>query len=118
MTGNYQGEQQTVSTKILVAKASVVRLDDGTISDWDKVTYPDFMLYGNDGVSYGKFDYDANYIYFMFILEEQEMFDINAAIWNLRLDADDNSQTGYSTKSLGCEWYYEGNFRGVEVRHI
>ena len=114
MSGNYNGEPQTVSTKILVAKASVVKLDDGTISDWDAVTYPDFMLYGNDGVSYGKFDYDANYIYFMFVLEEQDMFDINAAIWNLRLDADDNSQTGYSTKSLGCEWYYEGNCCGDE----
>ena len=114
MSGTYNGEEQTVSTKILVAKASAVKLDDGTISDWDAVTYPDFMLYGNDGVSYGKFDYDANYIYFMFVLEEQEMFDINAAIWNLRLDADDNSQTGYSTKSLGCEWYYEGNCCGDE----
>ncbi|MBQ5438666.1 MAG: hypothetical protein IIU34_03390, partial [Bacteroidales bacterium] len=68
----------------------------------------------NDGVSYGKFDYDANYIYFMFVLEEQDMFDINQAIWNLRLDSDDNSQTGYSTKSLGCEWYYEGNCCGDE----
>lgn len=114
MTGNYKGEQQTISTKILVAKASVVKLDDGTIDDWVDVTYPDFMLYGNDGSSVGKFDYDANYIYFMFILEEQDMFDIDVAIWNLRLDADDNSQTGYSTKSLGCEWYYEGNCCGVE----
>ena len=114
MTGNYNGEKQTVSTKILVAKASVVKLDDGTIDDWVDVTYPDFMLYGNDGSSYGKFDYDANYIYFLFILEEQDMFDINSAIWNLRLDADDNSQTGYSTKSLGCEWYYEGNCCGDE----
>ena len=114
MTGTHDGEQQTVSTKILVAKASVVKLDDNTLDDWEGVTYPDFMLYGNDGVSYGKFDYDANYVYFMFVLEEQDMFDINSAIWNLRLDSDDNSQTGYSTKSLGCEWYLEGNCCGDE----
>ena len=112
MSGTYNGEQQTVSTKILVAKASVVKLDDGTISDWDAVTYPDFMLYGNDGMSYGKFDYDGKNIYFMFYLYEQDMFNMDEAIWNLRLDSDDNSQTGYSTKSLGCEWYYEGNCCG------
>ena len=114
MSGLYKSEQQTVSTKILVAKASPVKLDDGTLDDWDAVTYPDFMLYGNDGESYGKFDYDANYLYFMFVLTEQEMFNIDEAIWNLRLDSDDNSQTGYSSKSLGCEWYYEGNCCGSE----
>ena len=114
MSGLYKGEQQTVSTKILVAKPSGVRLDDDTLNDWDFVTYPDFMLYGDDGESYGKFDYDANYLYFMFVLKEQDMFNIDEAIWNLRLDADDNSQTGYSTKSLGCEWYYEGNCCGEE----
>ena len=91
-----------------------IRLDDDTLNDWDFVTYPDFMLYGDDGESYGKFDYDANYLYFMFVLKEQDMFNIDEAIWNLRLDADDNSQTGYSTKSLGCEWYYEGNCCGEE----
>ena len=112
MSGLYKSEQQTVSTKILVAKASPVKLDDGTLDDWDAVTYPDFMLYGDDDESYGKFDYDANYLYFMFVLPEQDLFNLDKAIWNLRLDSDDNSQTGYSSKSLGCEWYYEGNCCG------
>lgn len=90
-------------------KESVVRLDDGTIDDWEGVTYPDFMLYGSTGTDYGKFDYDANYIYFMFVLTEQDIFTLDKYIWNLRLDIDDNKDTGFFTKSLGCEWYYEGN---------
>ena len=63
MTGTYNGEEQTVSTKLLVAKASVVKLDDNSVADWEKVTYPDFYFPG---------------------------------------------QKGYSTKSMGVEWYYEG----------
>lgn len=86
-----------------------VQLDDDTIDDWESVTNPDFILYGSTGKDYGKFAYDANYIYFMFVLSEQDQFSPNEHIWNLRLDADNNAETGMSTKGLGCEWYYEGN---------
>lgn len=108
MTGTYNGQEQTVSTKLLVAKPSVVKLDDNTVSDWDKVNYPDFYFYGNNGLGYVKFDYDANYLYFLYVLKEGPGYGFDQAILNIRLDADDNAATGYSTKGLGVEWYYEG----------
>ncbi|MBR5385121.1 MAG: hypothetical protein IK143_04550 [Bacteroidales bacterium] len=111
MTGNYNGSEQTVAGKILVAKPSPVRLDDDSFDDWDAVTYPDFQLVGDDGISYGKFDYNADYIFF-FVAMNTTIPGCTAegAIMNIRMDSDDLTGTGMSTKGLGCDWYLEGSF--------
>ena len=108
MTGTYNGQEQSISTKLLVAKASVIKLDDNSVADWEGVTYPDFIFTGQKGRGYAKFDYDAKYLYFLYVLEEGPGYGFDEAILNFRLDVDDNPATGYSTKSMGVEWYYEG----------
>ena len=108
MHGTYQGQEQSVSTKLLVAKPSVIKLDDNSVADWDQVTYPDFIFTGQKGRGYAKFDYDAKYVYFLYVLEEGPGYGFDEAILNFRLDVDDNPATGYSTKGMGVEFYYEG----------
>ena len=108
MTGTYNGQEQSVSTKLLVAKPSVIKLDDNSVADWEGVNYPDFYFVGENGRGYAKFDYDAKYLYFLYVLQEGEGYGYDEAILNFRLDADDNPATGYSTASMGVEWYYEG----------
>lgn len=108
MTGTYNGIEQSVSTKLLVAKPSVIKLDDNSVADWDGVNYPDFYFTGENGLGYAKFDYDAKYLYFLYVLEEGPGYGFDEAILNFRLDADDNLATGWSTSGMGAEWYYEG----------
>lgn len=122
MSGEYNGEPQTFSGKILVSKPSPVNLHDDSFDDWDLVTYEDFQLTcaidednypGYENRSYAKFDYDANYIYFFFALNaDLPKAGPGEAIINIRLDADDLTGTGMSTKSLGCDWYLEGAIWG------
>ena len=95
----------------MVAKPSVVKLDDDSFEDWDQVTYEDFQLVGDDGKSFGKFDYNADYVFFYVALDTTiPGCTADGAIMNMRLDADDLTGTGMSTKGLGCDWYLEGNF--------
>lgn len=111
MSGVFRGEKQSVSRNIYVSKTSPICLTDQSFADWDDVSYADFQLYGTDGFSYAKIDYDGNNIYFFVAMNTTaELMGRDEAIMNLRIDADDDSSTGYSTKSLGCEWYLEGNF--------
>lgn len=126
MTGTYAGQEQTFAGKILVAKPSNVKLHDDSFDDWDSVTDEDFQftaalntdLYPEDQYTnrcYGKFDYDANYIYFFFALNaDLPKAGPGQAILNLRLDADDLTGTGMSNKKLGCDWYLEGAIWGNE----
>lgn len=111
MTGVYEGQEQVVAGKILVAKPSAVKLDDNSFADWDAVQYPDFQLVGDDGKSWGKFDYNADYIFFYVALDTTiPGCTADGAIMNMRIDSDDLTGTGMSTKGLGCDWYLEGNF--------
>ena len=111
MSGVYEGEEQVVSGKILVAKPSVVKLDDDSFEDWDQVNYEDFKFVGDDGKSWGKFDYNADYVFFFVAMSTTNYnTPVDGAIMNLRLDTDDLTGTGMSTKGLGCDWYLEGNF--------
>ena len=111
MSGVYEGQEQVVAGKILVAKPSPVKLDDDSFADWDAVQYPDFQLAGDDDKSWGKFDYNADYIFFYVALDTTiPGCTADGAIMNMRIDADDLTGTGMSTKGLGCDWYLEGNF--------
>ncbi len=98
-----------------ISKLSSVKLDDNSFEDWNAVVYPDFQLTGADGISYGKFDYDDNFVYFFVAMSTAiEGCTASGAIMNLRIDADDLVDTGMSTKDLGCDWYLEGNFWNEE----
>ena len=111
MSGVYNGEEQVVAGKIMVAKPSCVKLDDDSFDDWDGVQYPDFQLVGDDGKSWAKFDYNADYVFFYVALDTTiPGCTADGAIMNLRIDSDDLTGTGMSTKGLGCDWYLEGNF--------
>ncbi len=111
MSGKYNGQEQVVAGKILVAKPSPVKLDDDSFADWDAVTYPDFMMEGSDGISYAKFDYNADYVFFYVAMSTAiPGCTADGAIMNMRIDCDDLTGTGMSTKGLGCDWYLEGNF--------
>ncbi len=103
MTGTYNGRQQTVSTKILVAKASVVRMDDNTLDDWDGVLYEDFIFTGGsyEGLESpilleSKFDYDAVNVYFYIQFDTNVRDDIDADQhrFDLFLDTDASTSTG------------------------
>ena len=88
-----------------------ISLDDNSFQDWEAVTNPDFQLDGSDGLSYAKFDFDADYVYFFVAMSTLiDGVSLDGAIMNLRIDADDNTETGMYTKGLGCDWFYEGNF--------
>ena len=92
-----------------------ISLDDNSFQDWEAVTNPDFQLYGSDGLSYAKFDFDADYVYFFVAMSTLiDGVSLDGAIMSLRIDADDNIETGMSTKALGCDWFFEGNFWGSE----
>ena len=116
MTGTYGGREQVFSGKILVAKPSVVKLDDESFEDWDNVNYSDFMLVataaeGGANVGSGKIYYDSNYFYF-YVDVETSLPSANAEqmILTMSIDADNNAATGLANGSMGVEWLLEGNF--------
>jgi hypothetical protein len=110
MNGNYQGRDWNFHTMLRVDKASVVDLDDGSFSDWDNVTYPEFMLSGKGTVDTAKVDYDANYIYFYV---EFDSLASNAGImdhiFGVYMDADNSVSTGFAMKEMGVDYSCEGN---------
>jgi len=111
MTGTYQAKQYTFHTIMRVDKPSVIKLNDNTFADWDKVIYPDFQLEGKDHVLGGKVDYDANNVYFYIewsMTGTNGLATLEGAIMDLYLDTDNSIATGYSS-SLGAEILYEGN---------
>ena len=57
MNGTVNGKSYSMRTVLRVDKASVVNLDDGSFSDWNGVTYPDFLLSGKGAIDTAKVDY-------------------------------------------------------------
>lgn len=98
-----RGGEHTVSTKIAVAKASPVDLEDDTFDDWDGVTGEGFEVPLADSsgvVKVAKFDYDAEYIYayveFEGSVDEQYQYD-------MFFDTDNSISTG------GLTWIWPGS---------
>lgn len=115
MTGTYNGRVQTVSTKILVAKAAKITFGDSSLDDWDNVTYPDFVFTGGSYEEMdrpilleSKFDYDANNLYFYVQFDASARPDIDADRHRLDLfmDIDGNAATGVADfdDRLGIEY--------------
>lgn len=115
MTGTYNGRVQTVSTKILVAKAAKIVFGDDSLDDWDNVTYPDFVFTGGSYEEMekpilleSKFDYDAISLYFYVQFDASARADIDADRHRLDvfLDVDGNASTGVADfdDRLGIEY--------------
>lgn len=111
MNGTLNGKSYVFHTVLRVDKPSVVSLTDGTFADWDNVTYPDFILEGQEHMLDGKVDYDANNVYFFIEWETTGtggLATLESAIMDLYMDVDNSLATGYSS-SIGAELLYEGN---------
>jgi hypothetical protein len=110
MNGSLEGTSYIVHTTLRVDKPSVVRLDDGSFSDWASVTYPDFFISGKGAVDTAKVDYDANYIYiyveFDSVAENAGLID---HIFGVYMDVDNSVSTGFSMKKMGVDYGCEGN---------
>ena len=97
------------STVMLLDKTSTIKLDDGTLADWDNIT-KNVVISGPDGkgVKKGKFDYDANYIY---IYIEQASTIADGTIFSMFIDTDTTMSTGFilgAFPGVGAEKYFEG----------
>jgi PKD repeat protein len=97
------------STVMLLDKTSPIKLDDGTVADWDNIT-KNVVISGPEGmgVKKGKFDYDANYIY---IYIEQASTIADGTIFSMFLDTDTSMSTGFllgAFPGIGAEMYSEG----------
>ena len=113
MNGTVDGKSYGMHTVLRVDKASVVNLDDGSFSDWNGVTYPDFLLSGKGAIDTAKVDYDANYIY---IYVEFDSIAENAGladhIFGVYMDVDNSVATGFSMKEMGVDYGCEGSLYG------
>jgi PKD repeat protein len=103
------GTKAEASTVLLLDKTSPVKLDDGTVSDWDLITKNVVVSGPNSGgVRLGKFDYDANFIYFY--IEQESTID-DSTIVSIFIDIDTTLATGFQLGAfpgLGAEDYCEG----------
>jgi PKD repeat protein len=83
------------STVINISKASSVKLNDNTLSDWDTVAVNAVTPGPGGGIFLkAKFDYNSDYVYFYF---EMTSTVANGDIFDFYLDADNNAGTGLLT---------------------
>jgi hypothetical protein len=104
------------STVLLLDKSSPVKMDDGTVSDWDIVT-KNVVVSGPEGgaVKLGKFDYDARNIY---VYLEQESTIADQTIFSIFIDIDTLLATGFQMggfPGMGAEDYCEGQIATPDV---
>ncbi len=91
------GGKHDVSTKIAVDRKGRIKLDDGTLDDWNAVTEEQFVVplgdYSGNVVS-AKYEYDADMLYVYIEFEG----DINNEFqYDLMFDFDNDSTTGMKT---------------------
>jgi len=93
------------STVIHISKTSPVRLNDKSISDWDTLSVNVYTSSASGGnFILGKFDYDANNIYFYF---EMKATVADGNIFDFYLDVDNNATTGLLTGAFTNGGYDE-----------
>jgi len=106
------GKKYEASTVIYLDKSSPIKLDDGTLSDWDAITR-NVIISGPDGMGArkAKFDYDANYIY---IYVEQAGSVADGTILDMYIDADSSRSTGFQIGAftkMGADFLCEGQLQ-------
>jgi len=105
------GKNHTVETKVTVDRKALVSMTDNTASDWDAVTGDNFVVTLGDesGVVQAlKFDYDADYLYFMVKFEGAL---IDSSILNVMIDTDVDTTTGFYTwvwNEMGVDMLMQG----------
>jgi len=109
------GKKFEASTIIYLDKSSPVRLDDGTLSDWDAVT-KNVVISGPNGMGArkAKFDYDALYVYF-YIEQAGKVSD--GTIMDLYIDTDASRSTGFQWNAytlVGADYLFEGQLQVTE----
>lgn len=93
------------STVIHISKTSPILLNDNTLSDWDTLSANVYHSSASGGnFIIGKFDYDANSIYFYF---EMKATVADGNIFDFYLDIDNNAATGLLTGSFPNGGYDE-----------
>lgn len=128
MKATKDGREQSVSTKVLVAKMARVSMDDDSFDDWDKVDYEDFIItdfqkqdgdgYADGGLKLIKVDYNSDYVFFYIVWNAKAYeggtgivdgktvtypaYSCEECIAQFYIDADNKSETG-SAKVDGSE---------------
>lgn len=115
LTVTGSGSTVEASTVMLLDKTSKIKLDDGSVADWDLITKNE-VISGPDGMGArrGKFDYDANYVY---IYIEQASTIADGTIFSLFIDTDTTLSTGFilgAFPGVGAEKYFEGQVATTE----
>ena len=108
------GGKHDVSTKINVDRKGRIKLDDGTLDDWDAVTEEQFVVpLGDDaGVMISaKYEYDADFVYAY--VEWEGSLD-NEYQYDIFFDFDNDSTTGYKS----WHWTQSGGDFLVEIAPI
>lgn len=83
------------STVIMIAKSSPVRIDDGSLADWENVTEHVLNPGPNGGIAQTlKLDYDGNYIY---LYMELNTSPANGDIFDFYIDSDNSAASGLLT---------------------
>ncbi|MBX6361063.1 MAG: PKD domain-containing protein [Acidobacterium ailaaui] len=103
------GKEADASTVIYIAKGSSIKLDDGTLSDWDTVSH-NVVIAGKNSGNFirAKYDYDGNYLYVYF---EQKAKLSDQDIYDIYIDMDNNVATGYLSDEMpggGYDMLLEG----------
>lgn len=92
---NSAGTTTEGSTVLHIAKASSVKLDDNSFSDWDTVATNAYTSTAGGGIARKiKLDYDANNVYVYFEIASTKA---NGDIYDFYLDTDNDASTGYAT---------------------
>jgi len=107
MNATYKGEQQCYSGKLNLAKTSPIKLDDNSIDDWKQITDTKFVASVDRGLIAGKYDFDANYIYFYYELDMNyaEGLGLGQHVVQLVMDVD-------GCAADGSDWNMSYDFEG------
>ncbi len=103
LTASLNGKTTEASTVLRIAKTSLIRFDDNTLDDWDNVTKDIIPLGTDKGVfNMVKMDYDGNYIYLYVEMVGKKS---DAAIFDIYMDSDNNTNTGLLTGTFTAGGY-------------
>ena len=115
LTVTSNGSTVEASSVMLLDKTTTIKLDDGSVSDWDAITKNE-IISGPDGMGArrAKFDYDANNIY---IYIEQASTIADGTIFSMFVDVDTSMNSGFilgAFPGVGAEKYFEGQVATTE----
>lgn len=107
---NADGQSADASTVLRISKSTSVKLNDGTLSDWDTVATNIVPISMNSGnFITAKYDYDGNYLYIYFeVLGHQN----DGGPYDIYIDTDNNPATGYLSNDMpggGYDMLLEGS---------